>query len=58
MDWVYDQRETIDVVYISLGGDATTADQNPCGPTTTPLHNVICDVVTGGASHRRGQQRA
>jgi hypothetical protein len=57
MDWVFVQRETIDVVNMSLGGgDATTADQNPCGWTTTPLHNAICEVVTGGAGHRRGRQ--
>ena len=29
LDWVYAHRDTIDVVNISLGADATTEDQNP-----------------------------
>jgi subtilisin family serine protease len=48
LDWVYRQRATIDVVNMSLGGDAAPADQNPCGPTTTPLHRAICKVVNDG----------
>jgi len=50
LDWVYGHRKTIDVVNRSIGGGATTADQNPCGPTTTPLHNAICKVVSGGVT--------
>src|SRR5215212_6692428 len=49
LDWVYAHRDTIDVVNMSLDGDATAADQNPCGPTTTPLHNAICQVVLDGS---------
>jgi subtilisin family serine protease len=48
LDWVYNHRDTIDVVNMSLGGDAIAEDQNPCGATTTPLHNAVCRVVTGG----------
>src|SRR5829696_8390901 len=49
LEWVYDHRDTIDVINLSLEGDATPADQNPCGPTTTPLHNAICQVVLDGS---------
>jgi subtilisin len=48
LDWVYAHRDTIDVVNMSLGSDAIAEDQNPCGSTTTPLHNAVCRVVTGG----------
>jgi subtilisin family serine protease len=50
LDWVYAHRDTIDVINMSLGGDATAEDQNPCGPTTTPLHRAICSVVDGGVT--------
>jgi subtilisin family serine protease len=45
LNWAYNKRATIDVVNMSLSADAVAADQNPCGPTTTPLHNAICRVV-------------
>jgi subtilisin len=48
LEWVYAHRDTIDVVNMSLEADAIAADQNPCGATTTPLHNAICKVVIDG----------
>jgi subtilisin len=48
LEWVYEHRDTIDVVNMSLSSEAEAADQNPCGPTTTPLHNAICQVVLQG----------
>lgn len=50
LDWVYAHRRTIDVVNMSLGGNAIAADQKRCGPKTTPLHRAICRVVKGGVS--------
>jgi subtilisin family serine protease len=50
LDWVYAHRRAIDVVNMSLGGDAIAADQKRCGPKTTPLHRAICRVVKAGVS--------
>jgi subtilisin family serine protease len=50
LDWVYARRDTIEIVNMSLGGTAAAADQNPCGPTTTPLHNAVCNLVVGGVT--------
>jgi len=45
LDWVYDNRGTIDVVNMSLGGDGA---DGPCAET--PLHGAICRVVDVGVS--------
>jgi subtilisin family serine protease len=50
LDWVYAHRRKIDVVNMSLGGNAIAEDQQPCGATTTPLHKAICRVVNAGVS--------
>ena len=43
LDWVYANRETIDVVNMSLGG---TGSDGACGEDA--LHLAICNVVAGG----------
>jgi subtilisin family serine protease len=48
LDWVYSHHDTIDVVNLSVSFDAEAEDQLPCGETTTPLHNAICQVVLDG----------
>jgi subtilisin family serine protease len=54
LDWVYSNRNAIDVVNLSLSAKAGRKDQKPCGDQTTPLHNAICKVVDGGGiGHRR-----
>jgi subtilisin len=48
LEWVYEHRDTIDVVNMSLTTKANRKDQKPCGEKTTPLHNAICTVVNDG----------
>jgi subtilisin family serine protease len=50
LDWVYNHRDTIDVVNMSLTAEASDADEKPCGDTTTPLHNAVCRAVNGGVT--------
>jgi subtilisin family serine protease len=51
LDWVYNHRDTIDVVNMSLSAPAEPEDQNTCeGGDTTPLHEAICQVVDGGVT--------
>jgi subtilisin len=45
LDWVYAHRDEIDVVNLSLSAPVDPADQDACGPATTPLHRAICRVV-------------
>jgi subtilisin len=52
LDWVAGNAATrgIKVINMSLSGEALPDDKNPCGPTTTPLHNAICQVVAAGVT--------
>jgi len=51
LDWVYAKRDRIDVVNLSLSGDAVAEDQNRCGGgAATPLHRAICKVVDAGVT--------
>jgi hypothetical protein len=45
LEWVAANASVIDVVNASISGAASAADQNPCGPTTSAIHNAVCDVV-------------
>jgi len=50
LEWVYDHRDTIDAINMSLDGDGVAEDQNGCGLGTTPLHEAICKVVDAGVT--------
>jgi subtilisin len=52
LDWVVQHAagSGIKVANLSFAGAATAADQNPCGPTTTALHNAICSMVSAGVA--------
>jgi len=52
LDWVVQHAagSGIKVANLSFAGAAVAADQNPCGPTTTALHNAICSMVAAGVA--------
>lgn len=52
IDWVTANRASIGVANMSLGGLGTSADNNPCGTTsTTPLRAAICRSTASGVRY-------
>ena len=45
LEWVAAHAQVIDIVNMSISGAAMAEDQLSCGPTTTALHNAVCDIV-------------
>ncbi len=52
MDWVAENSSAkgIKVANMSLGGDASPADQKPCGGGTTAFHEAVCGLVRAGVT--------